>query len=101
MNTGINVVIMGVPNAGKSSLFNKIIGYDRTIVSSEEGTTRDSIETKFIINQYRKTRYIDMMHLGAFQLLIDANLIPRMFRTYDDKTKSKSTGQTSHHNAQR
>ena len=52
INAGINIVIMGIPNAGKSSLFNKIIGYDRTIVSSQAGTTRDSIEAKLIINQY-------------------------------------------------
>tara|TARA_Y100001970_G_C14198573_1_gene839663 strand:+ start:433 stop:1773 length:1341 start_codon:yes stop_codon:yes gene_type:complete len=52
MHNGINVVIMGIPNAGKSSLFNKIIGYNRTIVSAEHGTTRDSIESKVLIGQY-------------------------------------------------
>jgi len=52
INSGIDVVILGLPNAGKSSLFNTLIGYDRTIVSSEKGTTRDSVETKLLINQY-------------------------------------------------
>jgi len=52
INSGINIVIMGIPNAGKSRLFNKIIGYNRTIVSNQEGTTRDSVEMKLVINQY-------------------------------------------------
>ena len=52
INKGINIVIMGIPNAGKSSLFNQIVGYNRTIVSDEQGTTRDSIEMKLVINQY-------------------------------------------------
>ncbi len=39
-----NVVIAGPPNAGKSTLFNKILGYDRVLVSEEKGTTRDLIK---------------------------------------------------------
>lgn len=39
------VAIIGKPNAGKSSLFNKLIGVDRSIVSGVPGTTRDSIDT--------------------------------------------------------
>ena len=49
---GINVAIIGHPNAGKSSLFNKMIGENRTIVSNIKGTTRDSVEVRLIINQY-------------------------------------------------
>jgi len=52
IHNGINVIIMGVPNAGKSSLFNEMIGQNRTIVSNIEGTTRDSIEFQITINQY-------------------------------------------------
>lgn len=41
----IKVAIIGKPNAGKSSLINKISGEERSIVSSVAGTTRDSIDT--------------------------------------------------------
>lgn len=43
----IKIAIVGKPNAGKSSLTNKLLGYDRTIVSNIAGTTRDAIDTDF------------------------------------------------------
>lgn len=41
----LGVAIIGRPNAGKSSLFNKVLGNDRSIVSDVAGTTRDAIDT--------------------------------------------------------
>lgn len=43
----LKIAVVGKPNAGKSSLVNKILGYDRTIVSNISGTTRDAIDTPF------------------------------------------------------
>jgi GTP-binding protein len=42
----VKIAIVGKPNAGKSSLLNKLVGKDRVIVSPIPGTTRDSIDTK-------------------------------------------------------
>ena len=43
----INVAVIGKPNAGKSSLINRILGDERLIVSDIAGTTRDAIDTPF------------------------------------------------------
>ena len=54
----IHVAIIGKPNAGKSSLINRILGENRLIVSNIAGTTRDAIDTKFE-NEYGKYVFID------------------------------------------
>ena len=47
----LKVAIVGRPNVGKSSLTNKLLGQERTIVSNIPGTTRDSIDSKFKYNK--------------------------------------------------
>ncbi len=46
-SSALRVAIVGKPNAGKSSLINKILGENRVIVSNVAGTTRDAIDTAF------------------------------------------------------
>jgi len=52
IGTGFNVVLVGAPNAGKSSLFNSILGYNKAIVSKSKGTTRDVVEAFVEVGEY-------------------------------------------------
>lgn len=54
----IKVAVIGKPNAGKSSLINRILGEERLIVSNIPGTTRDAIDTKITIEDTEFT-FID------------------------------------------
>ena len=54
----IRVAVIGKPNAGKSSIINRILGEDRLIVSNVAGTTRDAVDTKKE-NEYGKYVFID------------------------------------------
>jgi tRNA modification GTPase len=60
---GIIIPIVGIANAGKSSLFNLILGFDRTIVHSEEGTTRDVVSEELIIKG-EKVKILDTAGLN-------------------------------------
>ncbi len=54
----IKIAVIGKPNAGKSSLVNRITGQDRMIVSDIPGTTRDAVDT-YVTNEYGKFCFID------------------------------------------
>jgi len=51
--TEIRMAIVGRPNVGKSSLTNRLLGYERVVANPVAGTTRDSIDTPFTYNQNR------------------------------------------------
>jgi GTP-binding protein len=54
----LRFAIIGRPNVGKSSLANKLLGYERSLVSEVAGTTRDTVDTVFRVNE-RTFRLID------------------------------------------
>ena len=54
----IKVALIGKPNVGKSSLLNRILGEERSIVSNIAGTTRDAIDSEFE-NEFGKYTFID------------------------------------------
>ena len=66
----INVAIIGKPNAGKSSLVNKVLGEDRLIVSNIAGTTRDAIDTKVLVGE-QNYNLIDTAGLRRQSKVID------------------------------
>ena len=67
----LRVAIIGRPNAGKSSLFNKMIGSDRSIVSNIAGTTRDAIDTQ-------------VEHDGKRYLMVDTAGIRKKSTVYEN-----------------
>ena len=76
LRDGLVVSILGKPNAGKSTLFNKFLGYDRTIISNIEGTTRDTIEENYILNGC-PIKIIDTAGLRETKCLIEAEGVKR------------------------
>ena len=54
----IKVAVIGKPNAGKSSIINRIVGQNRLIVSDIAGTTRDAVDTQ-VTNEHGKFTFID------------------------------------------
>jgi tRNA modification GTPase len=63
LRDGIKTVILGAPNAGKSSLLNCLVGRNRALVSPEPGTTRDFIEERIILGAH-SLRLIDTAGLN-------------------------------------
>ncbi len=67
----VKVAVIGKPNAGKSSIINRILGEERLIVSDMAGTTRDAIDTKFE-NQHGKYTFIDTAGIRRQSKINDA-----------------------------
>jgi tRNA modification GTPase len=52
LRDGVKTVILGEPNSGKSSLLNRLVGYERALVSAEPGTTRDYLEERITLGSH-------------------------------------------------
>jgi tRNA modification GTPase len=76
---GLQVAIVGPPNAGKSSLLNALLGEERAIVSEIPGTTRDTIEESITIDGV-PIRLVDTAGIRAHADRIEANGIARTQR---------------------
>jgi len=76
LHEGIRTVIIGEPNAGKSSLLNTLTGEDRAIVSEEPGTTRDFLTERVMIGPYG-LRLVDTAGLRDAESAIEASGIAK------------------------
>lgn len=70
LHEGVNAVMVGAPNAGKSSLFNALMGEERALVSEEAGTTRDFITEPMMLGPYA-VRLMDTAGLREGQTAIE------------------------------
>ncbi len=75
---GVKLLLLGSPNAGKSSLLNELIGENRAIVSAEPGTTRDYIKESMTINNY-EVNVIDTAGLHETDSIIEQSGISKTF----------------------
>jgi len=82
LRDGMRVVIVGAVNAGKSSLFNALIGDDRAIVTPIAGTTRDAIEARRVMNGMTWT-FVDTAGLRATEDVIEQVGIERSWRSLE------------------
>ncbi len=71
-----NLLLLGPPNAGKSSLFNALIGFERSIAHEEAGTTRDYVSESIRIRDHR-VRLIDTAGIRTPDSLVEAEGIDR------------------------
>jgi len=71
LQEGIRTVIIGEPNAGKSSLLNVLTGEDRAIVTAQPGTTRDFLSERILVGRYG-LRLVDTAGLREAESEIEA-----------------------------
>ena len=83
VHEGLTVALIGVPNAGKSTLMNALLGRDRAIVSPTPGTTRDVVESTMAVAGV-PVRLLDTAGLGTPQDAIEAEGMRRTRKAIDE-----------------
>lgn len=78
LRDGIRLAIVGAPNSGKSSIFNRLLGEERSIVSNVEGTTRDVVREALSLNGVL-FRLSDTAGIRSTDDLIETKGIERSF----------------------
>lgn len=82
LRDGVRTLILGAPNAGKSSLLNRLVGHDRVLVSDEPGTTRDAVEEQLTIGSYR-IRILDTAGIRSSESTLERLSIEKTLEQVD------------------
>lgn len=82
LHEGMNVIFVGAPNVGKSSLMNLLLGEDRSIVSNQAGTTRDVVEAPFMIDGI-KINLLDTAGIRQSSDEIESKGIERTYKSIE------------------
>jgi tRNA modification GTPase len=69
---GISIVILGLPNTGKSSLFNALLGEDVSIVSEIAGTTRDIVKESIVLKSKETSVFVKFLDTAGLRHTTDA-----------------------------
>ena len=85
LDTGLEILIVGSPNAGKSTFLNALAGYERAIVSPEAGTTRDFVELDFMLGPFQ-VRFVDTAGLRDAQSSLENLGIKRTLERFSSAT---------------
>ena len=80
--SNIDISIIGRTNVGKSSLFNHLVGYNRSIVTKKRGTTTDTIQVELIINDISVT-LTDTAGIRKTKEIIEKEGISRTYNAID------------------